>query len=119
MENLKNYIISIFSFIISIVIFLIIISVIFAYTNINDQYIDSAIFLAMAISAFLSSFLLCKKMKKKGIVHGICVNAICVLIIFAVSCILNGKVNITNTLGVYIGICGLTGIVGGILGVNV
>ena len=119
MEYLKNYFISIFSFIISIAIFLIIISLVFAYTNISDTYIDSAIFLAMSLSAFISSFFLCKKIKKKGLIHGIAVNVISVVIIFLISCILNGNIIFTNTLGIYVGICSLTGIVGGILGVNV
>lgn len=119
MEYLKNYLISILSFGISITVFLIIISLVFAYTNINDTYIDSAIFLAMSLSAFISSFFLCKKIKKKGLVHGVTINIISVLIIFIISCILNGSVTFTNTLGIYVAICSLTGIVGGILGVNV
>ena len=96
MEYLKNYFISIFSFIISIAIFLIIISLVFAYTNISDTYIDSAIFLAMSLSAFISSFFLCKKIKKKGLIHGIAVNVISVGIIFLISCILNGKMFFTS-----------------------
>lgn len=119
MKYLKNYLISLLSFAISITLFLIIISLVFAYTNINDTYIDSAIFLAMSLSAFISSFILCKKIKKKGLVHGVGINIISVLIIFIISCILNGGLSITNTLGVYIAICSLTGVVGGILGVNV
>ena len=119
MEYIKNYLIAIFSFAISIVLFLIIVSLIFAYTNIDDRYIDSAIFLSMAISAFISSFFLCKKIKKKGIIHGVLVNIFCVLILFIISCILYHQFSITNTLVIYIGICSLTGLVGGILGVNV
>ncbi|MBO5476580.1 MAG: TIGR04086 family membrane protein [Clostridia bacterium] len=119
MKYLKNYLIALLSFAVSITLFLIIISLVFAYTNINDTFIDSAIFLAMSLSAFISSFFLCKKIKKQGLIHGICVNAISVLIIFVISCILNGSFSITNTLGIYIAICSLTGVVGGILGVNV
>lgn len=116
---LKNYLLAILSFGISIIAFLIITSLVFAYTNINDVYMDSAIFLAMALSAFISSFFLCKKIKKNGLIHGVSVNLICVLIIYIISSILNGKIVITNTLGIYLAICALTGIVGGILGVNV
>lgn len=119
MDYVKNYLIAIASFAISIVLFLIIVSLVFAYTNINDRFIDSGIFLSMALSSFISSFLLCKKIKKQGLVHGICINIICVLIIFIFSCILNNAFVITNTLGIYIAICSLMGIVGGILGVNV
>ncbi len=119
MKIVKSYLIALASFIVSIFVFLVIVSLVFAYTNIDDRYIDSGIFLSMAISAFISSFILCKNLKKRGIVHGIIINIISVLIIFAISCILNQSVNLTNTLGIYIAICSLTGIVGGILGVNV
>ena len=84
MEYIKNYLFSILSFAISIILFLIIVSLVFAYTNIDDMYIDSAIFLSMAISAFISSFFLCKKIKKQGIVHGVLVNILCVLILFII-----------------------------------
>ena len=98
---------------------MLIVSLIFTYTKIEDRFIDSGIFLSMAISAFISSFVLCKMIKKKGLIHGIVVNVISVLIIFIISCILNNNISITNTLGIYISICCLSGIVGGILGVNV
>jgi len=57
--------------------------------------------------------------KKKGLIHGVVINMICVLILFIISSILNGGVSITNTLGIYLAICSLSGIIGGILGVNV
>lgn len=119
MKIIKNYLIGIFSFIISVIVLLFIVSVIFAYTKIEDRFIESAIFLCLAISAFISSFILCKSTKKKGLLHGVLINCISVVIIFIVSCILNNSVTVTNTLGIYIAICTLSGIVGGILGVNV
>lgn len=119
MKLVKSYFIGIFSFVLSVMLLLFIVSLIFAYTKIEDRFIDSCIFLCMAISAFVSSFILCKQIKKKGLVHGIIVNVISILIIFGISCILNNGIKITNTLGIYLAICCLSGIVGGILGVNV
>lgn len=119
MNYLKNYIISLAIFFVVLSLLLIITSVIFAYTSINDRYIDSFILFSMAFSAFISSFFLGRKIKKKGIVHGVILNIVSVIIIFGISCILNHAFKITNTLGIYIGLCALTGIVGGILGVNV
>ena len=119
MKLVKSYLIGIATFVVTIMLFLFIVSLVFTYTKIEDRFIDSGIFLSMAISAFISSFVLCKMIKKKGLVHGVIVNIISVLIIFIISCILNNNISITNTLGIYISICCLSGIVGGILGVNV
>lgn len=119
MKLIKNYLIGISSFIISVMILLFILSTIFAYTKIEDRFIESGIFLCLSISAFISSFILCKMIKKKGLIHGIIINIISVLIIFIISCIMNNSITITNTLGIYIAICSLSGIIGGILGVNV
>ena len=119
MKLIKSYLIGIATFVVTILLFLFIVSLVFTYTKIEDRFIESGIFLSMAISAFISSFVLCKMIKKKGIVHGILVNIISVLIIFLISCILNNSISITNTLGIYISICCLSGIIGGILGVNV
>lgn len=119
MKLIKNYLIGILSFIISVMLFLFIVSIVFAYTKIDDRFIDSGIFLSIAISAFISSFVLCRRTKKKGLVHGVVINIISILIIFVISCILNNSFVLTNTLGIYIAICVLSGIIGGILGVNV
>ena len=75
MKLIKSYLIGIATFVVTILLFLFIVSLVFTYTKIEDRFIDSGIFLSMAISAFISSFVLCKMIKKKGIVHGIIVNA--------------------------------------------
>ncbi len=119
MNYIKGYVIGIISFIICICTLLLIVSSIFAYTNIEDRYIETCIYASLAISSFISSLILCKKVKKNGLVHGTIINVICVLILFSISCVINNSFVITNTLGIYIGICILSGIIGGILGVNI
>ncbi len=119
MNYVKGYFVGILSFIICICILLLIVSAIFAYTNIEDRYIETCIFASLAFSSFFSSLFLCKKVKKNGLIHGAILNVICVLILFGISCFINNSFIITNTLGIYIGICILSGIVGGILGVNI
>ena len=114
MKLIKNYLIGISTFIILVLLLLFIVSIVFAYTKIEDRFIYSGIFLSMSISAFFSSFILCKMFNNRVVI-----NMICVLILFIISSILNGGVSITNTLGIYLAICSLSGIVGGILGVNV
>lgn len=116
---MKHYIISFFSFFAVSISILLIFSLVFAYTNLNDKYIDLVVYTSLMISGFISSFILCKKKKKNGIIRGIGINTICFLILFLISCILNGGIVITKTLGIYILICSLSGIVGGILGVNI
>jgi len=119
MNFFKNYLFGIIIFVVSLCVFLVIVSGIFAYTNINDGYIDSAIFFSMSVSSFIASFFISKKLKKRGMIHGVVINVICVLILFLIASDLNNSFKITNTLGVYLGICLLMGVVGGILGVNV
>lgn len=119
MKIFKDYITSIGIFIVLVLICLIISSLVFAYTKIPDRFIDSAIYLSIVIASFVSSFILCKKVKRKGIINGIGINIICILILFCISSIVCGRININETLGLYTGLCVLSGIVGGTLGVNV
>ena len=69
MKLVKSYLIGIATFVVTIMLFLFIVSLVFTYTKIEDRFIDSGIFLSMAISAFISSFVLCKMIKKKGLIH--------------------------------------------------
>lgn len=119
MKYIKNYLFSIFIFYFVLFLLLLISSLIFAYTNIDDRYITTFNYVCIILSSFLSSFFLCKKIKKKGILHGILINILCIFILFGISCYLNKSFNITNTLGFYILISAICGSFGGILGVNV
>ncbi len=119
MNILKNYGLSIIVYTLSIIVLICIVSLIFAYSNINDRYIETGIFASLAISAFLSSVVLCRKIKKKGIIHGILINSICMVALYIISCILNNSVTFSNTFLIYLAISILSGIVGGILGVNI
>ena len=119
MKLIKNYLLGILCFGVIVTFNLFIVSTIFAYTKIEDRFIESGIFLSLAIAAFISSFILCRNLKKKGIVHGVVINAISIGILYIISCFLNGSFVLTNTVGIYFAICCLSGIVGGILGVNV
>lgn len=119
MNILKNYGLSIVVYTLSIIILICIVALVFAYSNINDRYIETGIYASLSISAFLSSVILCRKIKKKGLIHGILINIICMLALYIISCILNGSVTYSNTFLIYLAISILSGIVGGILGVNI
>lgn len=116
---MKNYIISFIIFFTIALSVLIIFSFIFAYTNLDDKYIDLVVYSALISSSFISSFFLGKSQKKRGIINGIGINLMCCLILFIISCILNEQFIVTKTLGLYILTCSLSGVVGGILGVNI
>ena len=53
MKLVKSYLIGIATFVVTIMLFLFIVSLVFTYTKIEDRFIDSGIFLSMAISAFI------------------------------------------------------------------
>lgn len=118
MEKIKYYSINmLISFGISIV-FLLITSLIFAYTSINDRYLNMFVFGIIAISVLVGSMLLLKKIKQKGFLYGILFGIIYCLILYFFTVIAYNGFFFTNTLGIYFLICALTGTVGGIVGVN-
>lgn len=119
MEKLKRYGISlVISFIIAS-IFLLISSVIFAYTNINDRHLNSFVLGSVMISVLIGSMMLLKKLKEKGFLYGFIFGIIYFLIIYFTNVIAFSGFFISSALGIYLGICALSGIVGGIIGVNI
>lgn len=119
MEKLKRYSISlILSFVIA-TIFLFISAVIFTYTNINDRHLDSFVLGSVMLSVLIGSMILLRKLKEKGILYGVIFGIIYFFIIYFVNVLSFSGFFISNTLGIYFGICILSGIVGGIIGVNI
>ena len=119
LKKIKEYLISIGIFYLVLVILLLIASLVFAYTNIQANYIDSVLYFSIGTSSFISSFILSKGLKQNGIINGIILNIIAVLVLFIISSILNGKIMFSNKLFIYLVETCVTGILGGILGVNV
>lgn len=119
MEKIKRYSISLMiSFLIAI-IFLLISSAIFAYTNINDRHLDSFVFGSVMLSVLIGSMLLLRKIKEKGLLYGAVFGIIYFLIIYLVNILAFSGFFVSNTLGIYFAICILSGVVGGIIGVNI
>lgn len=119
MEKLKRYSISIIiSFVVAIV-FLLISSAIFAYTNINDRHLDSFVLGSVMVSVLIGSMILLRKLKEKGLLYGAIFGITYFLIIYLVNILAFSGFFVSNTLGIYFGICILSGIVGGIIGVNI
>lgn len=119
MVKIKNYFFSLLiSFGISFVLILIT-SMIFAYTNIDDRYLQSFVTAIVTISCLIGTIILTKKIKQKGIIFGITFGILYCLILYFINVCMYSGFFVSNTLLVYLGVCSLSGIVGGIIGVNV
>lgn len=115
---IKKYLISFLVFIGCFFLSLVIASSIFAYTNLNDRFLNIATYIIVIIPSFVSSFLLAKLTKNKGMIHGIILNIICMNLLFIIFSLLNKNIEFTNSYYIYLGVSVLCGILGGVLGVN-
>ena len=95
-------------------------SALLTYTNLSENLIQPVVIAVTGISILAGSFFTTRKVGKNGIIKGIGVGIIYILLIYAISSIVNGG-NFTLTIGsvimILIGI--LCGAIGGIIGVNI
>lgn len=95
-------------------------SALLTYTNLSENLIQPVVIAVTGISILAGSFFATRKVGKNGIIKGIGVGIIYILLIYAISSIVNGG-NFTLTIGsvimILIGI--LCGAIGGIIGVNI
>lgn len=119
MEKIKRYVISLVISFVMAAVFLTISACIFAYTNINDRYLDSFVFGTVMLSVLVGSIILSRKIKEKGIIYGGLYGILFCIIVYSITCIEYTGFFISNTLFIYLGISFLSGVVGGIIGVNV
>lgn len=101
-----------------ILLLLLVSSAIFAYTNLNDKYLDIFMYSSIGISVFLTSIFLSRKIKSKGIINGSLFGLLVVLIMYSISGIFTGF-NFSAIVGVYALISIMTGLIGGAIGVNI
>lgn len=99
--------------------FLCLTGVIFAYTNINDRHLQTFVFGIILLSNLLGSTLFLRKVKEKGLIYGALFGIIYCLTLYLVTSLIFNNFAITNTLGIYFVICILSGIIGGVIGVNI
>ena len=119
MENVKQYTkFLILSYVIAIIL-LSLSAVIFAYTNINDSLINIFVFLLFFLTNLIGSTLISRKLKKRGLISGLIFSLIYFSIIYLLTAILYTGFFINSAVGMYILICVASGIVGGVIGVNV
>ena len=95
-----------------------ILSMILSFTNVKENIIDVGIIFISMISILIPSFLLAKKIKKKGIINGAIFGTLCMLLLYLISSFINMKFKLTlnSIIMIFLGI--FAGIIGGIFGVN-
>ena len=119
MVNIKNYCLNLLvSFFITI-IGISVSSAIFAYTNINDRHLQTFVFGIIIFSVLVGAMLLSRKIKQKGLIYGGIFGILYCLIVYLSSAIAYTGFFISNTLLIYLAISFLSGIIGGIIGVNI
>lgn len=98
---------------------LVIFSVILANTEVAESTINPVIILVTAASIFVGSIMSVSRISKRGIINGGIVGMIYFLAIYILSGIINSNFSI-NVSGIILIICGiLSGMLGGIVGVNI
>ena len=94
-------------------------AVIFAYTNINDRHLQTFVFGTVMLSVLIGATILARRIKKKGLLFGALFGLIFILLVYMITCMAYTGFFVSNTLLIYMAICILSGIVGGIIGVNI
>lgn len=108
---------SIFSIIISI-IFLFIFAMLLCYTNLSESTIQPVILTITGISILIGSMISTRKIKKNGLLNGGIVGFIYVVILYLLSSLFFASFSLTLNSVMMIIVAIITGMVGGIIGVN-
>lgn len=108
---------SILSIVASIVL-LIILAAILTYTNVNENIIPTVIIIITAVSILIGSQITTTKIKKNGILNGICVGVVYIVMLYLISSIISKNFSLNNYSIIMIATGIAIGGLGGIIGVN-
>lgn len=117
MSKLKYFSIHLVICYIMILLLLLVTSAIFAYTNINDKYLDIFVYSLIGISIFLNSILVNRKIKCKGVIYGSLFGLLVILSIYLIGALFLGF-SLSYITAIYFAVGIITGLIGGIIGVN-
>ncbi len=119
MELLKRYVTNtLISFLISFIL-MCVTAAIFTYTNIKDIHLQSFVLGIIVFSVLVGSTLLTRKIKQKGLIHGAAFGFIYCLILYISTSVAYTGFCFTNTLLLYLGLSIVSGVIGGVIGVNI
>ena len=114
MKVIKGSIIAIIVTIILLTIY----AVVLAYTNVSENTMVPVIFTITGISILIGSSISSKHIKKQGILNGGLIGGIYVIVIYIASSIFTGNFSLDVNSIVMVAIGVITGMIGGIIGVN-
>ncbi len=99
-------------------ILLLIFAVLLTYTNISEDTMIPVVMTIVGISILIGSTICARKIKKNGIVNGGLVGLIYVLLLYLISslCLVGFSLTINSFVMLIVGL--ITGMLGGIIGVN-
>ena len=108
---------SVLSFIISIILMLIF-ALVLVYTDVSESSINPVIIVISCISVIISSFILSRTIKSKGIICGAIMGGSYFILLYLLSGIISMNFSLSMYSIIMMASCIGTGMFGGILGVN-
>ncbi len=112
----KGVIISIIFTFVSLLIF----SALLTYTDLSESFMQPVVIVVTGISILIGSSIGNRKTRKNGVINGAIVGIIYILCIYIISSLINGgkfSLNIQSIIMMAVGV--VSGIIGGIVGVNI
>ena len=94
-------------------------SIILAYTSIPESSMETSVFLFSLLSVFISSSLVCIKIKENGMKNGGLVGFFYIMLVYLFGSIMMGNFVLTSQIITTIIFNILLGMIGGIVGVNI
>ena len=122
MENKKSNLFRIIkSVAIAYVITLILImifAILLTYTNVPESFMETGVLIISMLSILISSFLSVKKIKENGLRNGALIGMSYVFVLYILSSIFITGFGLSGYSIITIILCGIIGMIGGIIGVN-
>lgn len=101
------------------ILMLTIYAAVLSFTNVSENSMMVVIMAIVGICIFAGSFLANLKIKRKGIINGAFIGLIYIVSVYIVSSIVTGIFNLNINSIIMIIVSMLTGIIGGVIGVNI
>lgn len=120
-ESKKDIVIILKGSIIALILTIIMLTIyaaILSYTNISEDSMTLVILVIAGLSIIIDSSIANIKLKRKGIINGALIGLIYILIIYILSSVITGVFNLNSNSIIMIIVSIVTGMIGGIIGVN-